>query len=241
MSLTRRFQIHFRLLLVNISLFKNWWQIYLDHLLNRKLQSLRLWNGLVFYAPYPSIYKQTISIIKEIYQDKVYGMIDLPKDRAVVVFDVGAYIGTFSLMLAKAYPNATIHAFEPEPANYQYLVKNIRENGMSNIIPHNSAVVGRAPEGGKVTLYVRGEGFGTNSLHTPHKGVPVEVPSTTLHDFMENAGIAECNLLKLDCEGSEIEIMETMPANVRFTLVEWPRNVEKRSFPFPFRYAGRMK
>ena len=40
------------------------------------------------------------------------------------VVDVGALIGSFTLWAQEQWPNAIIHAYEPDPESFEYLKKN---------------------------------------------------------------------------------------------------------------------
>lgn len=194
---------------------------------------LKMRNGLIFYTA--NIY-QTIPILSEIFKHKVYGdLTGLPSTATIV--DVGAYIGTFALYAAQKYPYATIYAFEPEPSNYQMLVKNIGANHFSNIIPIPMAIDAVA---GEQTLYVRGAGYGTNSLHQA-SGTPIEVSVTTLRDFFSERNIVQCDFLKLDCEGCELDILKDLPLEVKSVAAELPRNSEPIKLSVPFLLAPKLK
>lgn len=54
-------------------------------------------------------------IYREIFEQGCYFKHDVSVKNGDVVFDVGANIGLFSLYLARKYPQARIHAFEPTP------------------------------------------------------------------------------------------------------------------------------
>jgi len=51
-----------------------------------------------------------------------------------VVYDIGANVGTHSLVLANKY-DVTIKCFEPNPNVYRWLVANIRANDCEEIEP----------------------------------------------------------------------------------------------------------
>ena len=44
-----------------------------------------------------------------------------------ILFDIGANIGNYSLMVAKLFPKSTIYSFEPSKATYDQLVQNVKE------------------------------------------------------------------------------------------------------------------
>ncbi len=55
-----------------------------------------------------------------------------------VVFDVGAHIGEYTLLAAKR--GATVHAFEPDPANATLLRANVASNALAKVTVHECAV-----------------------------------------------------------------------------------------------------
>ena len=70
----------------------------------------------------------------------------------MTVVDIGANYGSYTLIASKLVGNdGRVYAFEPEPGNYDILVKNIEMNGYTNVTPIRKAVSNKQ---GKVRLYV---------------------------------------------------------------------------------------
>jgi FkbM family methyltransferase len=59
------------------------------------------------------------------------------KNKPKIIFDIGANVGVYSVLLSLRYPEAEIYAFEPVPENYQNLLKNIELNNCQNIKAFN--------------------------------------------------------------------------------------------------------
>ena len=58
----------------------------------------------------------------------------------MVVVDIGSNIGYYTLIAAKILGSSgKVYAFEPEPNNYELLLKNIEVNGYTNIVPVQKA------------------------------------------------------------------------------------------------------
>ncbi|MBU4490449.1 MAG: FkbM family methyltransferase [Actinobacteria bacterium] len=84
----------------------------------------------------------------------------------MVIVDIGANFGYYSLIGARLLnAGGMVYAFEPEPHNYEMLLKNIEINGYSNIIPVRKAISNR---GGINRLYVDRKNLGGHSLHGKH-------------------------------------------------------------------------
>ena len=130
----------------------------------------------------------------------------LPGD---VVLDIGANVGIVAIYLALKHPAVTVHSFEPVPENYAHLVRNIALNGVGNIVPHNLAVTkdGRSFE--MAVHFASNSGGATGHLHDLHLPGHAyrKVDSTTLDRILADIGGARCRLLKIDCEGTEHEIL----------------------------------
>jgi FkbM family methyltransferase len=121
----------------------------------------------------------------------------------MVVLDVGAHIGYFSLVAArKVGPEGKVYAFEPAPENYALLVKNIHLNGYRNIVPVSQAVSDRE---GNATFFLHPDSV-AHSLHVQASGEhnrAIEVHVTTLDRFFQAQGWPQVHLAKLDIEGAE--------------------------------------
>lgn len=56
------------------------------------------------------------------------------------VVDIGANKGSFSLLFSRLVSNGTVFAFEPDHIIFQSLTKNVRSNGITNIVMRETAV-----------------------------------------------------------------------------------------------------
>ena len=120
-----------------------------------------------------------------------------------MILDVGANLGWYSLLLGKRYPEARIHAFEPEPRNLALLRENVERNGMGNVDVHAMAV---AESPGTMKLYPYAEkNMGRHSLLPINNEEAVEVRTVSLDAFLDERGIApeEVSFVKVDIEGYE--------------------------------------
>jgi len=131
------------------------------------------------------------------------------------VLDIGANVGSVSIMLAKKYPFLQIYSYEAHPINYQNLQKNIQENNIKNIKAFNYAVYSVDDHLIKINLNSDNTGatnsFVDTSLH-PEVYLPeysdVEVPTISLDSIIRSNSITRVKFLKVDCEGAEFEIFE---------------------------------
>lgn len=127
-----------------------------------------------------------------------------------VVFDVGANIGAFSLMIASncnsSNKTVSIHSFEPSSYAYNRLLQNIELNpvGTSSIHPYKLAVGSRP---GSTHLAVNHNNTGGASIVDHSSGnrddVIETVEMTSLDEFIDNRGISRVDFIKIDVEGFE--------------------------------------
>lgn len=122
-----------------------------------------------------------------------------------VVLDVGANKGLWTEQLLQRAPNAVVHAFEPQPACHENLVRLYA--GRPNVHMHRSAVSNTS---GQSSLHFDEAGSGLASLskrQLDHFGIDfsksIEVETVVLDDFVEANGIGSIDIAKFDVEGHE--------------------------------------
>ncbi len=129
-----------------------------------------------------------------------------------VVVDVGAHIGRYTLLAARAA--SRVVAVEPDPSNFSVLSTNIRINGFSNVVALPLAL-SRDP--GRRQLYpAGGSNRGTSSLEPACRGgiaidwapAPVDVDCETLDHLADSLALRSVDWLKIDVEGHEVAVLE---------------------------------
>lgn len=119
------------------------------------------------------------------------------------IADIGANIGYYALMEAKAIGNkGKVYAIEPSPDNVELLKKNIKENGYRNIEVIQSAI-GSENKPGKLFL---SSARNVCSIHNPTKR-SVDVKIRTLDSILNNKRV---DFVRMDVEGYEYEIIKGM-------------------------------
>jgi len=128
----------------------------------------------------------------------------------MAVVDLGAWIGYYTLLAASMVgETGRVYAFEPDPANYALLEKNVLENGYRNIVCRRQAVSDRS---GEARLFA-GEYSVSHSLSTfaavdPSRSIPVT--TTSLDDFFRGQGWPKIDFIKMNLEGWEGYVIEGM-------------------------------
>jgi FkbM family methyltransferase len=148
--------------------------------------------------------------------------INLPQDAVIV--DIGAHVGVVSCYLSKRFPQARILAFEPHPANFARLVRNLDANGCANVFCYPFGVTsdGRA-------LLLNGDATLNTGSHGEWVKGPEQITaqSRSVDDIWQAERLGPIDLLKLDCEGAEYEILRALNgrlANVERLVMEVHEN-----------------
>lgn len=157
-------------------------------------------------------------------------MIALFRDGPVsVILDGGAYEGSFSREMAKTFPTAIIHAFEPTPLSFSRLKNNTSQ--IASIKPHRlalGAMSGHASmveNSSPVTNSLRkssGAGRRYFAKFVAEKG-EFDVEVVTIADFAGRFGLSAIDMVKLDLQGNELDAligMGSLIATVKLVFAE---------------------
>jgi FkbM family methyltransferase len=133
---------------------------------------------------------------------------------AVVVMDLGANTGVYSLMSTRVSPHARVIAVEPGPANAERLRANLQLNGDDRVTTVEAAV---GCSQGTLELTVPADG-GISDVASPvdafsraHWGIDyttVTVAQTTVDQLVTDHDLDQVCLIKLDVECFELQALE---------------------------------
>ncbi len=153
-----------------------------------------------------------------------------------VILDIGSNVGSFTLWASlfkfQQWSNPTIHCYEPMNTNFQSLVRNInrldqffKENNIKsniyeNIHLHNMAV--GDPKFDKLLIGINN--CGENSFYNnTSKDRDYQYVRT-----LDASELPEADILKMDTEGSEVDILERMKIKPKVILLEWHGEARRR-------------
>ncbi len=127
--------------------------------------------------------------------------------EGMTVVDVGAYAGYYTLIAARAVGDkGRVFSFEPEPSNYQLMLKNIQLNNHLNVTPVQKAVSNKT---GHIKLFLAEDASGHSTVCENPDQRSIQVDSTTLDDFFAGQ-IPQIHVIKIDVEGTEGAVLEGM-------------------------------
>ncbi|MFM9942059.1 MAG: FkbM family methyltransferase [Hyphomicrobiaceae bacterium] len=121
-----------------------------------------------------------------------------------VVLDVGAHIGTFSLLTARMASQGRVLAIEACRETCDLLRINAALNGLANIAVHHAAL--GATDGMAHLYHDAGGNWGHTIMQSlsPHSEA---VRSISLDTLIKDAGVDRIDLAKFNCEGAEFPIL----------------------------------
>ena len=142
------------------------------------------------------------------------------------IIDAGANVGMATLYFKMICPGAVIDAYEPSPASFRILERNVASNALVDVRLHEAAL---APEAGRIALFTeRGEAASLRASTRPERGGAerTEVEAVTLSSQISEP----VDLLKMDVEGLETEILNEVAGSgkmdlIREMMVEYHHNI----------------
>lgn len=127
-----------------------------------------------------------------------------------VVIDVGAFMGSYSLLASKLTgENGRVYAFEPNPDYFKKLKRNILLNNFHNIQAFDLALSNKK---GVVKFYPASSGSSLVKNVAERlinkKIKPIKVKTITLNDFISKEKIGHIDFIKIDVEGWDLQVLK---------------------------------
>lgn len=145
------------------------------------------------------------------YEKQDYDVLIRAMPAGGVFFDIGAYIGIYTLAMARAVgPTGFVCAFEPNPAIFGRLRQHVIQNHLTNV-RLNQVAIGSAEGRAKLNAPTR-ENSGAASLLNGNmparfQARPVEVHVTCLDAYCEKHSVDRLDIIKIDCQGYELQVL----------------------------------
>ena len=133
-----------------------------------------------------------------------------------VFYDVGANVGFFSLIAARAVGSAgRAYAFEPVPQNVATIKRNVELNGL-NMVDILPFAVGAACGEARLLLARHIGGAALESAgEPPDMRGAMTVTVVSLDDIVAERQLRPPSVIKIDVEGAELDVLRGMPIILR--------------------------
>lgn len=195
------------------------------------------------------------NVCHNVIEEDAYGLWPLKQKgyEPKIIVDIGAHIGTFSLMAHQLWPDARIYSVEPcsaentETNDIHTLLWNLRD--ISQVTVCHTAVFGLIHE--PYLHECRAELKRDNVCHWmelgirayPHYQTDVElrgIRAQSIGAFLREQGLEHIDLLKLSCEGAETNIVRELAQegyleDIKEIRGEWHGNMGKEQLPVVLR------
>src|SRR6266446_7227067 len=137
-----------------------------------------------------------------------------PALRPKIILDIGSNIGASIIYFHRQFPDASIFGFEPHPDTFRILQENVAHLRGVTIFNYGLGATRQriAVSADKVNFGA----FSTGGLFKDrgHPAATVECEVRRLDDVLREIGIAQVDLIKIDCEGAEADVFSTLPDEI---------------------------
>ena len=137
-----------------------------------------------------------------------------PALRPKIVLDIGSNIGASIIYFHRQFPEAKIFGFEPHPDTFRILQENVSHLRGVRIFNYG---LGATPQ--RIAVRADKVNFGAFNTRGRFKdrgypAAPVECEVRRLDNVLNEIGIAQVDLIKIDCEGAEADVFSTLPDEI---------------------------
>lgn len=130
--------------------------------------------------------------------------------RPDIIYDVGAYEGSFALLAHKIWQEANIYCFEPLENKIDILSERTRKSGKI----HLKNVLLGDQEMDRVSFYEAETASSVLKEHHPNQFPSTQKPMRSLDSMIQAEGLPVPSLIKLDTQGYEYQILNGLSDNL---------------------------
>ncbi|MFM1929880.1 MAG: hypothetical protein RL387_1208 [Bacteroidota bacterium] len=173
----------------------SWWSTRILKNENDQVLKTRSFDDftLHYIRPYELVKTYQEIFVEEIYQFK-------SNKTVPIILDCGANIGLSTIYFKTIYPNAIVHAFEPDASLFEILTKNVQSNQFKQVELHQAAIWTE-----HTTLSF--DNKGSEGSHIDASGQSEnKVNAIKLSSILANLDAVD--FLKMDIEGAEYEVVK---------------------------------
>lgn len=134
----------------------------------------------------------------------------LSSKESLIIFDVGANVGTYTEKILSINKNCSVYCFEPVKSTFSKLSTKLGK--LPNVTLNNFALGDMEKED---FIFIYGENFGINSLYYLEKYAQLlenqpkeKIRIQKLDDVIKQLKISTIDFLKIDVEGHELKVLK---------------------------------
>lgn len=173
------------------------------------------YNGNEYIFTYDPNDASGLGCIEEIVNRNEYNL-NMFYNKKSVFIDIGANCGVATIILAKQNPESIVYSYEPCPETFKILEQNVNNNNLKNVKIFNMAITKPGEKNLKLfkhPMYSGGNTVCSDALlfksHFNSEPITYNIECTSLDEVIKSNYIEDIELLKIDCEGSEFDIIYT--------------------------------
>jgi len=194
-------------------------------------------------------------VIESVMEYDEYKARDIAYGDNDIFIDIGAHIGTWSILMGIKNPTFKVYSFEAIPDNFELMKKNIILNNLTNVFPFLLAISDISDITINIYHTTSETPFGASHRFIGSmmatQGEHYETTTISLNDIFERNKIEKVRVIKTDCYDSETEILtkdgwkffnfvsysdEVATLNPQTNELEWQHPINIIWFP----YKGKM-
>jgi len=137
-----------------------------------------------------------------------------PGLKPKIILDIGSNIGASIIYFHRQFPDAKIFGFEPHPDTFRILEKNV--GGLPSVTVFNYGLGAIDQRIAAKADQVNFGAFNTRGHYKDrgHPAVAVDCEIRRLDEVLREIGIAQVDLIKIDCEGAEADVFSRLPDEI---------------------------
>lgn len=187
----------------------HWLLVQLSRDLNQRLVvAARLGNGMPI-AVFGGDFVSRKILRNGYYEPETVALVEQLLTPGMTFVDAGAHCGQYTLVAARQVgPAGQVHSFEPDPQTFAILQKNIAMNKLGNVHANQVALAERVAT---LDFFLGNDlNFGANSLapNVFNSNRAIKVSTRPLDDYLQEQGVEQVDLVKIDVEGAELAVLQ---------------------------------
>jgi FkbM family methyltransferase len=184
--------------------------IYDQFMKNETIRTYKIFNDIYIDVDPRKLSERAIPL--NAYETSITQLFSSLIRKEVVVVDVGAWIGYYTLIAARSAKK--VIALEADYDNYKRLVQNIEKNGFSNVTALNIAV----GEGSSEGILKKGPGSSWHRVDLEGTGEVVKIQN--LDKIIDGLEISKIDVLIMDIEGDEYYALKGLESSLSNRIVK---------------------